>query len=189
MNKSEPAFKFHNENSSFWYQKSVGLYASASLIAEARQNCEDKEFLESLELKGDYSVSIGCEYPYLMLMGLSFEVILKAICIETSSEFSQVKHDLQAVAKSADVQLSNIEATQLRLLSDFVLWEGRYPVAKKPPQTMQHWNSTRKELWKTEKILGFEITERSDIFEHESLKSLWLKLQAHYWQKRTLQSA
>jgi len=185
MNKSEAVFNFHNENSSCWYQKSVDLYASASLIAEARQSREDKTFLESLELKGDYSVSIGCEHPYLMLMGLSFEVILKAICIETSSEFSQVKHDLQEVAKSAGVQLSKKEITQLRLLSDFVLWEGRYPVAKRPSQTMQHWNSTRKELWKTENILGFEVTGRTDIFEHETLKSLWLKLQAHYWQKRT----
>lgn len=185
MNKSEAAFKFHNENSSFWYQKSVALYASASLIAEARQNREDKEFLESLELKGDYSVSIGCEHPYLMLMGLSFEVILKAICIETSSKFLQVEHDLQKVAKSAGIQLSNKEATQLRLLSDFVLWDGRYPVAKKPSQMKQHWNSTRKKLWKTEKILGFEVTSRTDIFEHETLKSLWIKLQAHYWQKRT----
>ncbi|MBE4039690.1 hypothetical protein HJ123_22745 [Vibrio parahaemolyticus] len=185
MNKSEAVFKFHSENSSFWYQKSVDLYASASLIAEARQSREDKAFLKSLELKGDYSVSIGCEHPYLMLMGLSFEVILKAICIKTNSEFSQVKHDLQEVAKSAGVHLSKKETTQLRLLSDFVLWEGRYPVAKKPSQTMQHWNSTRKELWKTEKILGFEVTGRTDIFEHETLKSLWIKLQDHYWQKRT----
>lgn len=181
---SEAAFKFHRENSSFWYQKSVDLYASASLIAEARQSREDKEFLDSLELKGDYSVSIGCEHPYLMLMGLSFEVILKAICIETDSEFLQVRHDLQELAKSAGVQLSKKEATQLRLLSDFVLWEGRYPVAKKPSQTMQHWKSTRKELWKKEKVLGFEGIVRTDIFEHETLKSLWLKLQAHYWKKR-----
>ncbi|ELB2044404.1 hypothetical protein AB0533_004458 [Vibrio parahaemolyticus] len=185
MNKSEAAFQFHNENSSFWYQKSVGLYASASLIAEARQSREDKRFIESLELKGDYSINIGCEHPYLMLMGLSFEVILKAICIEINAEFSQVKHDLQEVAKSAGVQLSRKETTQLRLLSDFVLWEGRYPVAKKHSQTTQHWNATRKELWKTENILGFEVTGRTDIFEHATLKSLWLKLQAHYWDKRT----
>ncbi|HHG3228926.1 TPA: hypothetical protein ACPVXW_000460 [Vibrio parahaemolyticus] len=121
MNKSEAAFKFHNENSSFWYQKSVGLYASASLIAEARQSREDKRFLESLELKGDYSVNIGSEHSYLMLMGLSFEVILKAISIEINAEFSKVKHDLQEVAKSAGVQLSRKETIQLRLLSDFVL--------------------------------------------------------------------
>lgn len=185
MNKSEALFKFHNENSSFWYQKSVDLYASASLIAEARQSRDDKRFLESLGLKGDYSVNIGCEHPYLMLMGLSFEVILKAICLEKNEEFLQSKHDLQEVAKSAGVQMSKKETTQLRLLSDFVLWEGRYPVAKKHFQTAQHWNSTRKELWKTENILGFEVTGRTDIFEHAALKSLWLKFQAYYWEKRT----
>jgi hypothetical protein len=184
VNTSEASFKFHKGNSSFWYQKSISLYASASLIAEARQSREDKDFLESLELKDDYSVAIGCEKPYLMLMGLSFEVILKAICIESNKKFPEVKHDLKNLAKLAGFEPSEKEATQLRLLSDFIAWEGRYPVPKKHQIMTQHWNSTRKEIWKTESDFGIDTKRKTDTLEHTSLKTLWLKLQEKYWNIR-----
>lgn len=185
MNKSEVAFNFHLTNSSFWYEKSISLYASATLIWNARQGEYGQEFVSSLGLKGGFSVEVGCEHPYLMMMGLSYEVMLKAICIAEGKDFPQNNHDLQNVAKLVDIELSQKEKTQLRLLSEFVAWEGRYPVPKKHEKMTQHWNSTRKELWQTENILGCEVASRTNIFDHDLLKTLWLKLQDKYLERRT----
>lgn len=182
---SEAAFNFHRTNPSFWYQKSVSLYASAAIVWNARQAKRDQEFISSLGLKGEFCVDIGCEHPYLMTMGLSYEVMLKAICITENKDFPQNNHDLQSLAKLVDVKFTPKEANQLRLLSEFIAWEGRYPVPKKHQKLTQHWNSTRNKLWKTENIIGLEIISRTDVFEHDSLKSLWLKLQDKYWESRT----
>jgi len=185
LNTSEATFDFHENNPSFWYQKSVSLYASATLVWDARQATNDQEFVSGLGLKEDFSVESGCEHQYLMLFGLSYEIMFKAICITQGIEFQKKNHDLLNVAKLALVVLSEKEKTQLRLLSEFVTWEGRYPVPKKHEKMTQHWNATRKKLWQTEDIFGFEVTSRTDIFEHKTLKALWLKLQSEYWEKRT----
>lgn len=182
---SESAYKFISTNASFWYQKSVSLYASATLIWNARQVERNHEFVDCLGLKGDFSVEIGCEHPYLMMMGLSYEVLMKAICVAEKKEYPQNNHELISLAKLVDIKFSPKEKDQLRLLSEFIAWDGRYPVPKKHEKLTQHWNSTRKKLWKTEEILGFEVTSRTDIFEHDSLKKLWLKLQDKYWEVRT----
>jgi len=181
---SEAAFNHQLTNSSFWYQKSVSLYASAAIIWNARKAKRDPEFISSLMLKGEFCVDIGCEHPYLMTMGLSYEVMLKAICITENKDFPKNGHDLQSLAKMVDVNLIPKESDQLRLLSDFIAWEGRYPVPKKHRQLTQHWNSTRKKLWETENIIGLEVISRTDIFEHDAFKNLWLKLQDKYCKNR-----
>jgi hypothetical protein len=185
---SEAAYNFHLTNPSFWYQKSVSLYASAAIIWEARHGKRDQEFISSLGLKGEFCVDIGCEHPYLMTMGLSYEVILKAICITENKDFPK-NHDLQSLANLVDIKFTNTEKDQFLLLSEFITWEGRYPVPKKHQKLTQHWNATRKRLWKTENILAWEVTSRTDIFEHDSLKTLWLKLQDKYWDNRHITSA
>ena len=183
LKMSEAAFNFHQTNPSFWYQKSVSLYASAAIIWEARHGRRNQEFISSLGLKQEFCVDTGCEHPYLMTMGLSYEVILKAICITEDKDYPK-NHDLQSLAKLVDIKFTNIEKDQLLLLSEFIAWEGRYPVPKRHQQLTQHWNATRKRLWETEDIFGLEVTSRTNIFEHDSLKKLWLKLQDNYWESR-----
>lgn len=183
MSSSEAIYKFHSENPSFWYQKSVSLYASASVIEDARLQSSDRKFVSGLELKGDFSVDDGCEDPYLMLFGLSFELMLKAICVAKKKEFDQVKNDLQRLAETAGIKLTKKENTQLRLLSDFVTWAARYPVPKSYQIMRQHSNSIRKELWQNENLFGvLEVTSKTEVFNHDSLKSVWLRLQEEYWE-------
>lgn len=188
----EAAFNFRKDNPEFWYQKSVSLYASAAIIWDARQRPVNNELIADLELKGSFAIDEGCEHQYLMLMGQAYEVLLKAICITCDKTAPENKHDLNVIAQMVGIELSKREKKLLNLLSDFITWEGRYPTPKKPRQMEQHWTSTRKNLFQKVDILGRAIskasdasgiifTVRTDIFEHETLKAFWLKLQDKYW--------
>lgn len=79
-----------------------------------------------------------------MLMGMSFELLIKAHCVAAGIRFSQT-HDLVALAKTANLTTSNNENKLLNLLSAYVLWDGRYPIPKKTEHLKNHWtNQTTK---------------------------------------------
>ena len=65
-----------------------------------------------------------------------------------NKDFPKNGHDLQSLANKVDVNFTPKESDQLRLLSEFIAWEGRYPVPKKHQKLTQHWNSTQKNLGK-----------------------------------------
>lgn len=183
MTPSEANFKHRKENSSFWYQKSVSLYASASLIWEGMGSTREREFIKRLDLKSEFSVELGCLDNYLMMFGLSYEVMLKAICIEKSIAFEN-SHKIHELVKDAKIILSEDESHLLKLLSESVIWEGRYPIPKNHKFMMEHWAAKRSALWKEDEIFGG--TSRTNVFEYDRLKSLWLKLSHIYSGLRSL---
>ncbi|PJE55834.1 MULTISPECIES: HEPN domain-containing protein [unclassified Marinomonas] len=183
MNPLEAAYKYREESSSFWYQKSVSLYASASLIRDGMNSSKEREFIKGLGLKSEFSLELGCLDNYLMMFGLSYEVMLKAICIEKSINFEK-SHKIQELAEQAKIVLIENESLLLKLLSEYVIWEGRYPVPKNHRFMTEHWDATRNALWEEGKEIGG--ISRTGVFEYESLKSLWLKLSDVYFGLRAL---
>ena len=127
MKPSEAEYKHREGNSSFWYQKSVSLYASASLIWEGMNSPKEREFIKGLGLKSEFSVELGCLDNYLMIFGLSYEVMLKAICIRKSIQYPK-SHKIHELVKHAKIILNENEIILLSILSEFVIWEGRYPI-------------------------------------------------------------
>jgi len=183
MTTSDAIFKNRKENSNFWYQKSVSLYASASLIWDGMYSLKEREFIKGLDLKSEFSVGPGCLDNYLMMFGLSYEVMLKAICIEGGVSFAK-NHKLQELADHAKIVLNENESLLLSLLSEYVIWEGRYPTPKNNVFMKDHWEATSNALWEEDKIIGG--SSRTDIFEYENLKKLWLKLSDVYSELRAL---
>jgi len=178
MKPSEATYKHMEGNSSFWYQKSVSLYASASLIWDGMNSPKEREFIKGLGLKSEFSVELGCLDNYLMVFGLSYEVMLKAICIRKISSFPK-SHKIHELAKHAKITLNKGEVLLLSILSEFVIWEGRYPIPKNHEVMMKHWDATRNALWEEDKIIGGKF--RTDVFEYYRLKNLWLKLSDVYF--------
>lgn len=177
MKSSEYIYKNRESNSSFWYQKSVSLYASASLIWDGMNSPKEREFIKRLDLKSEFSVGLGCLDNYLMMFGLSYEVMLKAICIRKRIPLSK-SHKIHELAKRAEITLNEKEVLLLSILSEFVIWEGRYPIPTNHEFMIKHWDATRNALWEEEKIIGGR--SRTDVFEYYRLKSLWLKLSDVY---------
>lgn len=91
-------------------------------------------------MQKDRELEINCWSTYKMLMGMSFELLFKAYCIGSGTEFSPT-HDLVAVANTANLSISKEENRMLKVLSEYVLWDGCYSTPRKSAHLKRHWKS------------------------------------------------
>jgi hypothetical protein len=121
----------------FWLISAKSLKASADIIwekieytlydiygAKVSHNTEESEV----------------ESVYLMLLGMSIENALKALCIIHNAEIvsdGKLKatwggdgHDLVQIASLAKFTRSEPDTQLLRNLSNYIRWAGRYPIPK-----------------------------------------------------------
>ena len=119
-------FELRQETSGYWHNKSHDLLVSARTLWKAMQSEKDLE--------------INCWATYKMLIGMSFELLFKAHCIGSGTEFNST-HDLVALANTANLPTSKSENKILKVLSEYVIWDGRYPTPKKPEHLKEHWKN------------------------------------------------
>ena len=74
--------------------------------------------------------------PYYYNAGLSLELILKAIALAKGKEF-ETNHRLNDLCDLIDIKITDDQKCTLELLSEVILWSGKYPVPKKEGQ----WNN------------------------------------------------
>lgn len=119
-------FELRQETPGYWHNKSHDLLISARTLWKAMQSEKELE--------------INCWATYKMLMGMSFELLFKAHCIGSGIEFNPT-HDLVALASTASLPTSKDENKILKVLSEYVIWDGRYPTPKKPEHLKGHWKN------------------------------------------------
>lgn len=71
--------------------------------------------------------------PYYYNAGLSLELLLKAIAIAQVKEF-ETNHRLCDLCKLVDMRLNKDQEATMELLSEIIVWSGRYPTPKKEGQ-------------------------------------------------------
>jgi hypothetical protein len=91
-------------------------------------------------MQSEKALEINCWGTYKMLMGMSFELLFKAHCIGSGIDFNST-HDLVSLAKTASLSTSKDENKILKVLSEYVIWDGRYPTPKKPEHLEGHWKN------------------------------------------------
>lgn len=119
-------FELRQDTPGYWHNKSHDLLVSARTLWKAMQREKELE--------------INCWATYKMLMGMSFELLFKAHCIGSGTEFNST-HDLVALANAARLTISKEENKVLKVLSEYVIWDGRYPTPKKPEHLKGHWKN------------------------------------------------
>ena len=102
-----------NEYSAYWHSKSLHLKKSSKILWEAW--CENK-ILDS----GD---------TYIMLMGLSLELLLKSFYVAKGMK-PPTHHKLDSLTSECFCTLTNKENIILKVLSGYITWQGRYPAPK-----------------------------------------------------------
>lgn len=147
MDVYEKQFELRQETPAYWHNKSHDLLVSARTLWKAMQ--------------ADKQLQINCWATYKMLMGMSFELLLKAHYVGADIEF-KATHDLVALARAANLPTSKDENNILKILSEYVIWDGRYPIPKRPEQLKGHWNNQAELL--------------DDKLDLENLMPLWQRL-------------
>ena len=72
---------------------------------------------------------------YLMLFGMAVECELKGLLFAEDPTKSYKDHDLKNLADALALTLTTREAELLAILSDHIVWCGRYPAPLKPEDT------------------------------------------------------
>ena len=73
---------------------------------------------------------------YYYNAGLSIEIALKAIILGKSKSFDK-NHKLNDLSKNAGVNFTKDQERTLELLSEIIIWSGRYPT----PKSERHWDN------------------------------------------------
>lgn len=123
-------FKRYSESGLSWYNKAWHLMGAAGALWACQTDDRSRQIVGELGLETEFSMEQALNAPYLMLCGLSFEVLFKAIVVEKGGKPNMRIHNLRALASDACVALTEKQKGQLDLLSEYITWAGRYPVSK-----------------------------------------------------------
>jgi len=160
MDSYQKEFEVRSNESAYWHNKSLDLFVSAKTLWKAM---EDSKHLE-----------ISCLSTYKMLMGVSFELLFKSHCIGLGVAV-ETNHNLPALAKRAEVATTKDENKILTILSDYIVWEGRYPVPKKVGQLKHHWENEAQVTRNSKKVGQLTLSTLNEELDLGSLSKIWRK--------------
>lgn len=130
-----------------WWEQAHTLYqASEHLFHQFLKTHQetldrDAELSEGEERDVAYEEIIGRRlfYPAFMLMGLAIEVAFKGVLIRNDPNIIEEgilgkklnTHCLVDLAKYCELNFNDEQIAMLKLLEEFIVWSGRYPLPKK----------------------------------------------------------
>ncbi|QLB41759.1 hypothetical protein HV560_02350 [Mannheimia pernigra] len=155
------------QTSDYWHSEAANLLTSAEVLYN---NLDKKPF---------------CWNSYKLLIGLSFELLLKSIAIQKNMELSHT-HKLDELIKSINIPLSNNDDLGiLKILTEYVIWAGKYPIPKKAHELPKLSNLENQYLNKTiSKIGNIKIGTYNNKLDFPYLLKLWQKINDVYIHNR-----
>lgn len=123
-------YKLRNSTYAYWFNKSSDLLISAKVLWDA--------------INIDSNLTVRCWSSYKMLMGLSFELLFKSVCIKENLT-PKKSHKLSMLAEHAGVSLTLGEKKIFEVLTEYILWDAKYPTPTKEECLQKHWDN-QKEL-------------------------------------------
>ena len=119
--------------------------------------------------------------PYYYNSGLAVELVLKAIAIARLMEF-ETTHRLNDLCKLIGLKLTKDQECTLELLSELVVWSGRYPVPKKEGQWDNYHDVVQEKhiVREREGNVGKTLANRDRFPTLQNFLILWEAFEAEY---------
>jgi hypothetical protein len=168
MDAYQKQFELRQETPAYWHNKSHDLFISARTLWVAMQD--------------NKSLEVNCWPTYKMLMGLSFELLFKAHCVGAGINFADI-HDLVKLARTANFTITKDENGILKVLSEYIIWDGKYPIPKKPQHLENHWKNQSQVLSDKKKFGGLTVQVSNDKLDFENLSPFWQKYSDQFMDK------
>jgi hypothetical protein len=164
----------------WWYNKASDLHASAGALWLIIKGDNEKSILE-LGFSSGFSMPVACSSVYEMLFGMSLELILKSIFVVSQLDVP-FTHNLVSLAEKLDIKLSQNEIQIFQLLTDSIVWDGRYPVPKKQDSFEDYHNRVSEVLFTPQKITAKKtaLVPNSKL-NWENLNPVWNRLSDHFF--------
>ena len=171
MDVYKKEYENRKNTSTYWHNKSADLMSSARVLWKA--------------MEADKQAQITCYATYKMLFGMSLELLLKAHCVAQQIENPRIEntHNLTEISNIAGIKLKKSENKVLDVLSEYIVWDGRYPTPKNPAKLKRHWENVRDVAYDKEPFGNLELLKPNGAFSFENLFRIWRGLSDDYFQK------
>lgn len=113
----------------YWYNKASDLRGAAGLIWSGMEAKESSATAEVLGLGSGFSFRVACWPVYQMLCGMALELLLKAAIVQ-SGRAPKATHRLTTLWSEAGLHADDDQRGLLAILTESIVWVGRYPVPK-----------------------------------------------------------
>lgn len=165
-----------------WFNKSSDLRASAGALWLSMDKEQPSVLVNALGLGTHFNVSVAVWPVYMMLCGLSLELLYKAISVAKGKTVAN-NHELIVLAELAGIKTDEQSQNVLSLLTESIYWDGKYPVPldKKKDSFLAFNNLYNDVMYKKGQFHGFECSESSDALRWISFNNLWLDASEEFW--------
>ena len=113
----------------YWTNKAIALRASAAAVWYCINSTPRVDLTSALGSANPIDITGDAWQVYRMLCGMSLELAYKASLIAMGQKI-KTTHDLVWLAEQVCSNLSRTERGLLELLTQCVVWDGRYPAPK-----------------------------------------------------------
>lgn len=114
-----------------------------------------------------------------MLFGMAFELMFKAISVVSDNDLA-FSHNLADLAQEAGIQFTDQEIALFKILTEYVIWGGRYPVPKNK-KTFQTFDKIASEaLFDKINCGGLDIMRSNHLLDWENLNRIWKKVRHQF---------
>lgn len=121
----------------YWYNQAANLRAAAGALHYCSDDSRDEAVADHLGFGRGFRMSAATWQPYLLLCGLSLELLLKATIVASGKQPKET-HELKRLANDAGVQFTEEQQGALAILTNCTIWFGKYPA----PSQKQHGGET-----------------------------------------------
>ncbi|OOS00705.1 hypothetical protein B0186_05875 [Canicola haemoglobinophilus] len=121
-----------------------------------------------------------CWNVYKMLMGMAFELLIKAVLTQRNIDFKYT-HNLRELALEAQIKLSEEEFNLLDILSGYILWAGKYPVPKDDEILKKHYENEEEQLYdEYMRVSDVPLVIYNGKLDFNNLHEIWMKILESY---------
>jgi len=167
-----------------WYNKSCDLRASSGALWFSMKNELLKKISSELNLGKGRSANTWA--VYLMLCGLSLELIYKAILVVKKQQVS-TKHTLKNLADLAGIHSDRRKEDLLAILTEAIIWDGKYPVPRDEQQgkMVELSKIENRSLFDYVEWKSLKIPRPNNELGWDSFNNLWTEANEVFWRYRS----
>lgn len=156
----------------WWYNKSSDLRASAGAIWFSMEKEQGEKVVENLNLGRGFSMEVAGFHVYKMLCGMSVELMLKAVIVAKGESIKET-HNLIELSHIAGISYDNEGEWFIKLLTEDIIWAGRYPVPKKKEKMDKYNQLSCEYAHDASRIGSFKFYKYNNLYCWENFNQLW----------------
>jgi len=165
----------------YWFNRASDLHGAAGALWYCMQNDRKQRIGLALGLGEGFDMTVATWPVYRMLCGMALELAYKAVAVSQGKSVLKV-HNLVKLAEHAEIPLNTNDIGLLDLLTECIVWQGRYPVPKEHESMDEFAFLTYENLYKKERTGNLTMLKPLDPnpFDWDQFHPFWAQAVAAF---------